>query len=801
MAVLNNRGQILTANKKFVNLLESLPGKNKETDEGFDHDPEHNNRQFPLFRSSLLPLAAGQHNYAFFEAPIRLLKAGTETLRWFNVHAWRIKDETGERSDALIGLSLEDNTLVRQEGKRLLQDKEVAEKAIEAKDRFLANMSHEIRTPIQTIIGMTELLQDTRLDHEQLEYSRQVEFSAKVLLSLINDILDFSKIEAGKMEIEHIDFDLEQIIEQAVEMIALEAHKKDLYIATKIPLETNIIINGDPGKFRQIVINLVKNAVKFTRDGGIVVSIMLTELAGVEAIRVSIADTGIGVSEEIRKKLFSSFMQADASNTRRFGGTGLGLAISRSLVELMNGNIEMVPNEGGGSIFRFEIPLIRSESKPSPLPPPERDGKLKILIVDDCPEERKIIVSCLQDLGYSDIDEAETGQSALKMLRAATAKGNAYHLCLLDMIMPVMDGWRLAAEIHNDDRINHSDLILMAPHGLMGAETKMTLLQWFKAYVNKPIKRRRLADTITAVLNEIQELEELDEPEEILLSPGKDDEESLHHETAEIRPLVLIAEDHPVNQKLFAIIMDKLGFRSILADNGNEAIEKALSNPVDIIFMDIQMPGMTGYEATEILRKKGFEKPIFAVTASALSDELEYCLKVGMNDILLKPFLRSDVEKMLKKWKYLHDETSPAPQEGEAIESKNGDYTTHSKKTTDTAVFDTKHMLDTFMNEKELTLSLLSRFLERTQAQIDTIWESNKTKDWETGRREAHTIKGAALTMGGAELGAAALRLELAFKNIDKGEIETAYPIIQKAFDNFKKEAEAYIKKETGAKS
>ena len=787
MAVLNRDGQILAANTRFENLLESMPNKITNTDQG---------RQFPLFWSSLLPLAAGQYNYAFFESSIRLLtKKGKDSLHWFNVHAWRMKDDAPAGGETLIGLSLDDITLVRQEEKKLIQDKQSAEKTIEAKDRFLANMSHEIRTPIQTIIGMTELLQDTDLDQEQAEYSRQVNFSAAVLLSLINDILDFSKIEAGRMELEHIDFDLEQIIEQAVDMIALEAHKKDLYIATKISMEASITINGDPGKFRQIVINLVKNAVKFTKEGGIVVSARLTELSGNEALCISVADTGIGINEETRNKLFSSFMQADASNSRRFGGTGLGLAISRSLVELMNGQIEMVPNEGGGSVFRFTIPFKRSGNRFDIFSPPENDGLLKILVVDDCRTEREIIVSYLRDLGYTEISEAETGESALKMLRKASKEGSAYQLCFLDMIMPVMDGWRLAAEIQNDEGIRKANLILLAPHGHMGADTKMTLLKWFKAYINKPVKRRRLADTITAVVGEVAELEELEELD--------DSEEPITLEEIPVKekpkktkiknkspadPLILIVEDHLVNQKLFAMIIDKLGYRSVLANDGREALEKNHANPADLIFMDIQMPGMNGYEATEVLRKQGYKKPIIAVTASALSDEQEFCRQAGMDDILIKPFQKTDIERMLQKWLFSDHAETLIPVEGPEVipPQETADWN-------NTTVFDPAAMLKTFMNEKELTLSLLSRFIERTKSQIESILEYINTGDWENARIEAHTIKGAALNMSGTELGEAALRMEKASRNIDRNGMEAAYPILKAAFSNFKKEAESYI--------
>jgi CheY-like chemotaxis protein/HPt (histidine-containing phosphotransfer) domain-containing protein len=446
---------------------------------------------------------------------------------------------------------------------------------------------------------------------------------------------------------------------------------------------------------------------------------------------------------------------------------------------------------------------------------------------------KNIICSYLADLGFSRVESAASGKEALKMMRSAAARRRPYKLCFVDMIMPVMDGWRLAAEIHNDAGINEAKLILMAPHGIMGTDTKMTLLKWFKAYINKPIKRRSLADTLNAVLGEPEEVEalgELEPPADNLSAPEKPvTKTAASGETGAVpgaeKPLVLIAEDHPINQKLFAMMLDKLGYPSILADDGQDAVEKIHAHPeAALIFMDIQMPRMNGYEATKYLRKEGFAKPIIAVTASAFADERAECLSIGIDDILIKPFKRPDIESMLTKW--INGRGAAGGAEAPAVQAESFDMIpvegpdlikpsrnradiistgeepaaaksgkeAPSPKGAASEIFSPAELLDTFMGNDEMAYSLLYRFTARTAGQVEGIPALQKAEDWETARREAHTIKGASYTMSGKELGKAAARLEAAFKNLDFAEMEGSYPPLVEAFGRFKEEAEAFLK-------
>ncbi|HUV07880.1 MAG TPA: response regulator [Spirochaetia bacterium] len=753
MMIVDLEGTILLPNTSLCSLLH-LPKKELEN----THlprliDPEDR----PSFERTFSALSEGGKE--FFNIDLRL-KGRMGRRFWVHINLILLKDDA-EKPLYAFGI-IEDITRQRLIQEELKSAKESAEEATRVKSEFLANMSHEIRTPIHTIIGMGELLSETSLDAEQTEYTNQIQFSADVLLSLVNNILDFSKIEAGKLTLEVIDFDMPKMAEESVDLLALEAHKKGLEVITWIHPAVPNFMQGDPHRIRQIIINLVKNAVKFTSEGEILLSVKPSapikdnHKKNKIPIRFSIIDTGIGIPDDKREKLFTSFSQIDSSTSRKFGGTGLGLSISKDLTELMGGKIGVESEEGAGSAFWFVLPLETSKRNGGPAikKVPELEG-LRVLVVDDNRTVRKVLVNYLSTWGCI-TSETRNGDEALGTLRDASARSESYNLALIDSRLPGIDGWQLAGEISSDRSINSTKLILLTPAGKSGDEAKMKLLRWFDGYLNKPVRASQLRDSMIRVTGQSLDLETVEQGEVPAesIGPGAKDVD------------ILIAEDNVVNQALFKTILEKMGYRIQVANDGLEAVAQVKKKSFDLIFMDIQMPNMNGREAAEAIRKLDKVTPIIAVSANAIKEEMQRALDAGMNDFITKPFKKKDLVPVILKWlkgkaQSVERETTNADASLPAAE---GVLETPSVQGTKTAprapIFDFRKAVETFMGKEDVVIKVLKVFMEKVEGEINQLKKALLAEDFEAVRKLAHSIKGSAWNLEVKRLGDHAADLE-----------------------------------------
>ncbi|MBO4320018.1 MAG: response regulator [Treponema sp.] len=509
----------------------------------------------------------------------------------------------------------------------------------------MASTLHEIRTPLQTIISTTELIQDTPLNKEQREYVRQIEFSADVLLQLANDVLDFTKLTSGEMQMENIPFDVSELVEHVVDLVAIEAFEKGLEITTDIDPCIPKMIMGDPTRMQQVILNLVKNAVKFTEKGYIFVSVQRQD----NRLYFQVEDSGIGVPVEKQSLIFNQFYQVDASTTRRYGGSGLGLAICKRIMDLTGGSIGVKSNPTGGSIFWFTTPLTCVTLENEKQFELEIPSTSNMLIVDDNKFSLRSMVDKLKGLGIRSVQTAESGNEALQKLQDAYEKGHPFTLAFIDMLMPGMDGWYLAAEINSNPKINNMKLYLMVPEGQMKGEAKMKFLNWFNGYLYKPIKRYQLLNTLVEAFTQPFELE----PDDSRIAGGTSFSTPLAtiENTLMLGKTVLVAEDHPVNRKILVSFLEKFGARVIQAEDGQQAVVRITETPdTDLIFMDIHMPGKSGLDATAEIRTMGYNGIIIACTANNDSNDFAEYHKIGINDIMIKPFKRDTVKQILEKW-------------------------------------------------------------------------------------------------------------------------------------------------------
>ncbi len=640
-----------------------------------------------------------------------------------------------------VGVTYEDVTERKQAEEELAKARDAALELARIRSEFLANMSHEIRTPLNAIIGMSSLLSGTELSAQQTEFTTTISNASDALLAIINQILDFSKMESGKMTLESLDLDLRNLIESATELLAVRAQAKGLDV--KVSIDKNVVtaLRGDPTRIRQILINLLTNAVKFTDTGEVTVKASLVnETAGHATIRLAVSDTGIGIPMDAQKKLFQAFSQADTSTTRKYGGTGLGLAICKRLVELMGGEIGVVSEKEEGSTFWFVLRFEKQVSGVVVESVKENLKDLKVLLLSSNHTEQKNLKKYLSTW-KTKVDTAVSGAKALHMIREKSLNKDPYKIVLLDMDISDMEGLAFALKIKSDHDMISPKLIALTSLS-QPLEQDVIREAGIAACLTRPIKQSSLFDSLMSVIDE--------------LKPAGPDKQAAALHTKQKFFRILVAEDNPVNQRVAQLQLQKLGYTPHIVNSGQEAIEEIENHRYDLVFMDCQMPQMDGYQATKIIRElEGEDRhtPIVAMTANALGGDRKKCMEAGMDDYMSKPIKVDTLAAVIAKWDVSLDQA--------VLESL-------------------REMGD---GNNKLLKDVISRFLEDTPSRLQTIHQAAEDKDAKELEKATHSLKGSSGNVGAKGLWAICEKIE-ALASADK--LEAAIALLEDLDDEFK---------------